>query len=118
MLSFEKIKKIDYILVFVCGLLGAIILIFAVVDFISSLNWFSHEPRIDIVDIAKNPDAKIKENIDFYQKVRDCYVFSIKTNAVRSDELEDFQTASDVFSKSESMARPENIANYIFVKVC
>ena len=116
MFSFEKIKKIDYILVLVCGLLGSVVLIFVIANIISCLNWFHHEPQVDIVDTVKNPSIEIKENIDFFTKIKDCYVFSVKSNAISSDEIGNSQVTADVFSESKSMSKSENVINYIFVK--
>lgn len=118
--NFEIIKKIDYIMIFLAGLfvLGAII-VFCVQELVDSLS-----PRtIPTIPIIENNDkVEIKEKVEFYRKLDDIFVFRVRSNGIKSDEMEAEPVYSDRSSsisnlyQSKSYGKSGEVINLIFVK--
>lgn len=120
-INFETIKKIDYILVFLAGIIAAIfLLVFLVSEIVDSIPRRHNPPNIQIVD-KDDPAAKdveFEELVDFYEKLKDVYVFSVKTRAIKADELEsDESMLKGAFANSlQYSANDDGLINFIFVK--
>lgn len=87
-LNFEFIKKADYILVFLCAIVGLLFFLasitFIVVDSFSSS---SHNQSVTIIesndqneelsDDSKEEESEVKETIEFNSMIKDVYVFTV-----------------------------------------
>lgn len=116
-INFELIKKIDYLLIFLAGVIGAIALLVGVISEIFPIH-HSRPAHIEIIDSnEKEPDEKTAESIDFLEKLKDVYVFSVSTSAIKSDDLSKSNFEANQFSNvMQKASSASEIINFIFVK--
>ena len=116
-INFEIIKKVDYLLVFIAAVIGLIALLVNLISEIFPIRG-SQPAHIEIID-SRDEEAvsKITESIDFLEKIKDVYVFSVTTSAIKSDDLSksnlEAKQLSNIIQKSSSASK---IINFIFVK--
>lgn len=118
-LNFEIIKKVDYLLVFLVAVFGLIALLVNIISDIFPIHHKQRQPaHIEIIDSETEEDsAKLTENINFMKKLKDVYVFSVSTSAIKSNEL----SKSNIESKQlenvmQKHSTASEIINFIFVK--
>lgn len=111
--SFEFIKKVDYVLVFIFAVISiigiCISLIISVIPVRPSI-------RNDL-PVIENSNKETKEITDFYTKLNDVYVFEVRSSGIKS---EDFSEAKKR-AKSTSLyvdkdAESGGLINLLFVK--
>lgn len=119
-IDFETIKKIDYLLIFIAGIIAAIAAIaFLVSALIYAIPKSKSSPNIKIIDTSDTAEkVEIVESIEFNRKLKDVYVFSLITSAIKADEMEnDRKMPENAMSNSlEYSANNDGLTNYIFVK--
>lgn len=116
-INFELIKKIDYLLVFIVAVIAIIGLL---ITFISEILPVHHSTPA-YIEIVNSDDEeatkKTTETIDFVKKVKDVYVFSISTSAIKSNELSTSKSEAKQLSNSIVKGNSSSeIVNFIFVK--
>ncbi len=122
-LTMEQIKKFDYVLFFIAGIIGIVFFLGALCHFIYDL--IPRRPREPAhVAIIQNGDEKteIVRTTNFFQKVKDAYVFTVTSNGIKSDELivvsdiSNLVGAGCVQNSLNKSASASEIINFIFVK--
>lgn len=116
-INFELIKKIDYLLVFIVAVIAIIGLL---ITFISEILPVHHSTPA-YIEIVNSDDEettkKTTETIDFVKKIKDVYVFSISTSAIKSNELSTSKSEAKQLSNSIVKGNSSTeIVNFIFVK--
>jgi hypothetical protein len=116
-INFELIKKIDCLLVFIVAVIAIIGLL---ITFISEILPVHHSTPAHI-EIVNSDDEeatkKTTETIDFVKKIKDVYVFSISTSAIKSNELSTSKSEAKQLSNSIVKGNSSSeIVNFIFVK--
>lgn len=120
--TIEQIKKFDYVLFFIAGIIGIVFLFGALCGFIYDL--IPRRPSTPAhVAVIQNDDEKteIVKTTNYFKKVKDAYVFTVTSNGIKSEELE----ASNVFNLTgagyaqnslKKSASDFEVINFIFVK--
>ncbi|MGP1457793.1 MAG: hypothetical protein ACTTKL_00555 [Treponema sp.] len=113
---FEFIKKADYVLAFVLAVLG---IAATAATIVRDLLPF-HRAKPHQVAVVEDAAAEIKEYVEFETKIKDAYVFSVKSSAVKADGEYGAGKAewsgmgfSNALGKSYS---GDGVTNFIFVK--
>ena len=113
---FDVIKKADFVLVFVLAILGIVAVSATLIrDFLPR-----HRAAPNRVAVVEDEHEEITEYTDFEAKIKDAYVFSVKSSAVKADT--DFSTAKTGWSGAgfaNSLGRGlggDGVTNFIFVK--
>jgi len=113
---FEFIKKADFVLVFIFMFLGIIVL---TVLLINDLLPF-HRTSPHQITVVEDVHVEIKEHLEFERKIKDTYIFSVKSSAIKADELYGTEKSdwsgngfSNVLGRSFG---GDGITNLIFVK--
>lgn len=79
---FEFIKKADFVLVFVFAFLGIIALGAALINDLLPF----HRTRAQQIAVVEDVQVEIKEHLEFERKIKDVYIFSVKSSAIKVDE--------------------------------
>ena len=114
--TFEFIKKADFVLVFVFALLGIIALTAALINDLLPF----HRTRVQQIAVVEDVRVKIEEHLKFERKIKDVYIFSVKSSAIKADEA--YGTEKSKWSGngfSNVLGRGfggDGITNLIFVK--
>ena len=114
--TFEFIKKADFVLVFVFALLGIIALGSALINDLLPF----HRTRVQQIAVVEDAHVEIKEHLEFERKIKDVYIFSVKSSAIKADEA--YGTEKSKWSGngfSNMLGRGfggDGITNLIFVK--
>ena len=80
--TFEFIKKADFVLVFVFVLLGIIALGLALINHLLPF----HRTRVQQIAVVEDVHVEINEHLEFERKIKDVYIFSVKSSAIKADE--------------------------------
>ena len=114
--TFEFIKKADFVLVFVFVLLGIIALGSALINDLLPF----HRTRAQQIAVVEDVQVEIKEHLEFERKIKDVYIFSVKSSAIKMDEAygtEKSKWSENGFSNVlERCFDGDGITNFIFVK--
>lgn len=117
-LSFEFIKKADFLLVFLLSILGIVFLIGLALNEFMAYRRSRKTPQITVVE---DDDAgKIKEYVEFSAKNDDFYIFAVKSSAIKAEDI--YIPESKSFSGlgfSNAVGKSgdsDGITNFIFVK--
>ncbi len=116
--SFETIKKIDYVLILVAAIIAIIVFAYGLISSLIPIG-SANPPQVKIVaDDDEKTNESTAEHIDFYEKLKDTYIFKVTTDAIKASEMD-----SSHFSESKMLANSvmrsdssERIVNFIFVK--
>lgn len=121
-INFEVIKKIDLLLFLIGAILGCILLILAIIDSIPTFHIRTQNTQMEIVE---DPKIEIKEYISFSRKIKDTYVFAIRSSGIRADGLYETEdnyrnsknTSYACYNSIKSYDNDRNaITNFIFIK--
>ncbi|MCQ2579107.1 MAG: hypothetical protein MJ159_00240 [Treponemataceae bacterium] len=120
-LTMEQIKKFDYIIFFIAGIIGIVFLFGALCGFIYDL--IPHRSRAPAhIEIIQNDEkTEIVKTTNFFAKLKDAYVFTITSNGLKADELADFdisnfEGAGYAQNSLKKSAADTEIINFIFIK--
>ena len=114
-IDFEFIKKADFVLVFILAVLGIILLCVTILQEIIPYHGSRQNNRIAVVDDEK---IEIKEYIEFDLKIRDAYIFTVKSSGIRVEvyEAEKMNKSSAYFDALGKGGNEDGITNFLFVK--
>lgn len=109
----EIIKKIDYVLILVFSILGIVLIGY---ELFSDLFYWPRTPQEMVV--VESPAKKIEEKVEFCTKLKDTFVFKVKSSEIELEETEQPVVSSDVsnFSVYKKSSDGIGIANLVFVK--
>lgn len=114
---FELIKKIDFVLIFIFLILG--IITWAIV-MINIFNPFSggHTVSNAVTIVEDDTKEEIREYIEFNKKLKDVFIFNLKSSKIKADGLYDDISASSLKSSLSFSGKTHNegITNFIFIK--
>ena len=98
-ISFELIKKIDFVLIFIFLILG--IITWGIV-MINIFNPFSGSRTVSNAVTIVEDDTKeeIREYIEFNEKLKDVFIFNLKSSKIKADGLYDDISASSFKSET------------------
>ena len=112
---FDIIKKIDYILLLIGSCLG--IIFFGVLIFEEIGHRFHRRQPPQIAVVEAEDKSEIREYVEFCSKVRDVFVFGVKSTAVKAEEL--YSVESQKMSALSNIAGKgtgfDGITNFIFI---
>ena len=113
---FEFIKKADFVLVFVLAVFG---IVGITVIFITDVLPFNRSrSNFEQVAVAEDEHVELKEYLEFETKIKDAYVFRIRSSALRTDtaffEAKEERNSGGLVKASGNA--PDGITNFIFVK--
>ena len=115
-INFELIKKIDYLLVFIAAVFGLIAMLVNIISDFFPIH-HSQPAHIEIIDSDKELSPKITETVNFIKKIKDVYIFSVSTSAIKSDELpKSYIKAEDLSNTMQKSSSNSKVINFIFVK--
>ena len=80
-LSFELIRKIDFVLVFILAAAGIVVLSVALIK-----ELIPDRSTPNQVAVVADEDTEIKEYVEFNRKLRDVYVFDVRSSGIRAEE--------------------------------
>ena len=113
---FEFIKKADFVLVFVFAFLGIIALGAALINDLLPF----HRTRAQQIAVIEDVQVEIKEHLEFERKIKDVYIFSVKSSAIKVDEAygtEKSKWSGNGFSNLIGRnSDGDGITNLVFVK--
>ncbi|AIN93634.1 hypothetical protein [Treponema putidum] len=114
-ISFELIKKIDFVLIFIFLILGIVTWAIVMID---AFNPFGrHTVSNGVTIVADDPKEEIREYIEFNKKIKDVFIFNLKSSKIKADGLYDnipeaaFKSGTSFSKKSHN----EGITNLIFI---
>ena len=112
---FDIIKKIDYILLLIGSCMG--IIFFGVLIFEEIGHRFHRRQPSQISVVEAEDKSEIREYVEFCSKVRDVFVFGVKSTAVKAEEL--YSVESQKMSALSNIAGKgtgfDGITNFVFV---
>jgi hypothetical protein len=111
----EFMKKADFVLVFILAILGIVSLVVSLISNYFPFPRHRSEPQMPYVVDEK---VEIKEYVEFDKKIKDVYVFAVKSSGVRAEDSSAFAkeySASYFNSLGKSMG-DDGITNFVFVK--
>ncbi|UTC64668.1 hypothetical protein E4O00_13130 [Treponema sp. OMZ 788] len=116
-ISFELIKKIDFVLIFIFSILGIVtwvIIMISIFDPFRSRRSVSNEVAI----VEDETKEEIREYIEFNEKIKDVFIFNIKSSKIKADGLYDDIPKVSLKSGPSFSAKSgnEGITNLIFIK--
>ncbi len=85
-LSFELIRKIDYVLVLVLAVLGIICLAAAMLGFV--IDRFRYRSDFNQMPVVEDAETEIKEHVEFEGKLKDVFVFSVRSSGLRGGDAD------------------------------
>ncbi|MGP1588270.1 MAG: hypothetical protein ACTTHG_08040 [Treponemataceae bacterium] len=115
-LNFEFIKKVDFLLFFILAVLGIVLCSVIIIQQFLPPNRYPGDEQIPVVE---KDDVEIKEYIGFSQKIKDAYVFYVKSSGIKNSENFTQEERKDVAYYSSAKRKYRNddaITNFIFVK--
>lgn len=115
-ISFELIKKIDFVLIFIFLILGIITWAIVMIDAFGPFSRRTVSNEVTIVE--DDTKEEIREYIEFNEKLKDVFIFNLKSSKIKADGLYDDISASSFKSDSSFLGKSynEGITNFIFIK--
>ncbi|UTC67076.1 MULTISPECIES: hypothetical protein [unclassified Treponema] len=116
-ISFELIKKIDFVLIFIFSILGIITWVIVMIDIFDPFS-SRHSVSNEVAIIEDETKEEIREYIEFNEKIKDVFIFNLKSSKIKADGLYDDIPKASLKSGANSSAksRNEGITNLIFIK--
>ena len=97
-ISFELIKKIDFVLIFIFLILGIITWAIVMIDAFGPFS--RHTVSNEVTIVEDDTKEEIREYIEFNEKLKDVFIFNLKSSKIKADGL--YDDISDLSFKSGS----------------
>lgn len=116
-ISFELIKKIDFVLIFIFLILGIITWAIIMINIFNPFSG-SHTVSNAVTIVEDDTKEEIREYIEFNKKLKDVFIFNLKSSKIKADGLYDDISASSLKSSLSFSGKTHNegITNFIFIK--
>ena len=82
-ISFELIKKIDFVLIFIFLILGIITWAIVMIDAFGPFS--RHTVSNEVAIVEDDTKEEIREYIEFNEKLKDVFIFNLKSSKIKAD---------------------------------